>query len=251
MIELRHVSKTYPSGVGAQEIVAIRDLSLKVSEGETVALIGPSGCGKTTTMKLVNRLVTADRGEVRFAEKNVDTWDPIRLRRSIGYVVQSGGLFPHMTVRANIGLLARLEKRDSKWVHSRVDELLELVNLKPADFGSRYPRELSGGQRQRVSVARSLVLDPPCILMDEPFGALDPITRNQLHEEFLRLRSGVKKTVVLVTHDMSEAFRLADRVALMDRGEIVQIGDEASYRAQPASDFVRRFLQTHLMSHDA
>jgi osmoprotectant transport system ATP-binding protein len=176
--------------------------------------------------------------------------DVIALRRRIGYVVQSGGLFPHMTVAGNVGLLCELEGWPRKRTRARVEELLELVNLPPDEFADRYPSEISGGQRQRVGVARALALDPESILMDEPFGALDPVTRDQIHVEFERLESIVRKTIVMVTHDMYEAFRLGDRVALMDEGRLVQVGTEEDFRERPASQVVTEFLRQHLHEGD-
>jgi osmoprotectant transport system ATP-binding protein len=175
--------------------------------------------------------------------RDVREQDPIRLRRSIGYVIQKGGLFPHMTVARNVGLLCELEDWEPARVQARVAELLALVNLPIDTFGPRYPRELSGGQRQRVGVARALALDPPIILMDEPFGALDPISRSRIHDEFMELQRSVQKTIVIVTHDMAEAFKLADEVALMSEGKIVQRGTEADFRERPASAFVEEFLR--------
>jgi osmoprotectant transport system ATP-binding protein len=245
LIELVDVTKAFrtPQGSG---LVAVEDLSLHVNDGETVSLIGPSGCGKTTTLKLINRLIEPTSGRVRLDGEDVAAWDTVRLRRHIGYVVQTGGLFPHMTVGRNVGLLCALEGWERKRTAERTRALLRLVNLPPDEFARRYPRELSGGQRQRVGVARALALDPPCVLMDEPFGALDPITRDQLHTEFLQLKERVQKTILLVTHDMAEAFSLADRVALMDQGKIVQIGTERDFRDRPANRFVEDFLRAHL-----
>ncbi len=245
MIELIDVTKVFRDPHGG-EVVAVDAFSLEISAGETVALIGTSGCGKTTTMKLINRLIEPTSGEVRVEGKNVLEWDLIRLRRSTGYVVQTGGLFPHMTVERNVQLLCELEGWGAAKSRARGRELLELVNLPPDEFASRYPLELSGGQRQRVGVARALALDPPCILMDEPFGALDPITRDLLHEEFASLLKRVHKTVVMVTHDMAEAFKLAGRVALMDAGRLVQVGTEEDFRERPANEFAASFLKSHL-----
>jgi len=245
MIELIDVTRRFEDARGG-EITAVDRLSLDIREGETMSLIGTSGSGKTTTMKLINRLIEPTSGSVRVAGRDVRDRDPLELRRGIGYVIQSGGLFPHMTVARNVGLLCELEGWPRKRTRTRVEELLELVNLPPSEFSMRYPRDLSGGQRQRVGVARALALDPPCILMDEPFGALDPITRDQLHTEFLRLESSVDKTIVLVTHDMAEAFALADRTALMDRGRLVQVGSEDDFREHPANAFVEEFLRSHL-----
>ena len=227
---------------GSGEVVAVKDVSFTVAEGETVCLIGPSGSGKTTILKLINRLVEPSAGTVRVDGEDVCTVDVIRLRRRMGYVIQSGGLFPHRTVAGNVGLLCELEGWGRKRTRERVEELLELVNLPAAEYAHRLPRELSGGQQQRVGIARALALDPPIVLMDEPFGALDPITRGQLHEEFLSLEEKVKKTIVLVTHDLSEAFRLGDRVALLETGRLIQIGSEATLRERPANEFVSKFL---------
>jgi osmoprotectant transport system ATP-binding protein len=245
VIELVGVTKVFEDASGG-DLVAVDDLSLEIRDGETVSLIGTSGCGKTTTMKLINRLIEPTRGRILIDGRDVRESSVIRLRRGIGYVIQSGGLFPHMTVSRNVGLLCELEGWDGGRTRKRIHELLELVNLPPVEFADRYPRDLSGGQRQRVGVARALALDPQHILMDEPFGALDPITRDQVHAEFRQLKDRVRKTIVLVTHDMAEAFELADRIALMDAGHIVQIGTEAEFRESPATPFVEEFLQSHL-----
>ena len=245
MIELRGVSKSFVDPRG-RRVAAVEGVDLDVERGETLCLIGPSGCGKTTTLRLLNRLLEPDAGTIRLAGEDVRATEVIRLRRRIGYVVQDGGLFPHMTVAGNVGLLCELEGWPAERTRTRVAELLELVNLDPGEFAERYPAEISGGQRQRVGVARSLALDPDTILMDEPFGALDPITRDQIHGEFERLESIVRKTIVMVTHDMHEAFRLGDRVALMDNGQIVQVGAEREFRERPASAFVSDFLRHHL-----
>jgi len=245
LIRFIDVTKTFADQQGG-EVAAVNHLNLEVHEGETVCLIGTSGCGKTTTMKLVNRLIEPTSGQILLDGADVRTRDVIQLRRRIGYVIQAGGLFPHMTVGRNVGLLCELEGWPGQDLERRVHELLELVNLSPAEFARRYPRDLSGGQRQRVGVARSLALDPPYVLMDEPFGALDPITRDQVHGEFLQLKERVQKTIILVTHDMDEAFKLGDRIALMDRGEIVQIDREEGFRERPANAFVAEFLRSHL-----
>ena len=221
---------------------AVDGVSLGIARGRTLSLIGTSGCGKTTTMKLINRLVEPTSGRVLVDGRDVREQDPIALRRSIGYVIQKGGLFPHMTVARNVGLLCELERWEEPRVRSRVAELLALVNLPIDTFGDRYPRELSGGQRQRVGVARALALDPPIILMDEPFGALDPVSRSRIHDEFIELQRSMHKTIVMVTHDMAEAFKLADEVALMSDGKIVQRGTEADFRERPANAFVEAFL---------
>lgn len=245
MIELEGLRKVF-AGPEGEPVVAVDDVSLRIARGEVLCLIGTSGCGKTTTMKMINRLVEPTAGEIRVGGIDVCEREPTALRRGIGYVIQRGGLFPHMTVAGNVGLLCRLEGWEPARIRARVAELLELVNLPPDEIGPRYPRELSGGQRQRVGVARALALDPAVVLMDEPFGALDPITRKQIHAEFGELRDRVGKTIVLVTHDLAEAFTLGDRVALMDRGRIVQLGTEADFRERPATPFVEEFVHEHV-----
>ncbi len=241
MIRFEAVSKVF-AGKDGREVVAVRDVDLEVAEGETLCLIGTSGCGKTTTLKMVNRLVEPTSGRVLVGEQDVAGLDVIALRRGIGYVIQSGGLFPHMTVGENVSLLCRLERWDGARTAARVDELLELVNLPVSRFRDRMPAELSGGQRQRVGVARALALDPPILLMDEPFGALDPITRREVRQEFRSLEDKVSKTVILVTHDLPEAFDLGDRVALMHVGSVVQVDTPENLRNRPANGFVESFL---------
>jgi osmoprotectant transport system ATP-binding protein len=213
-----------------------------VAAGETVALLGPSGCGKTTALKLGNRLLDADAGEVRVDGRDVQGEDPVRLRRAIGYVIQDSGLFPHWDVLRNVETVPSLLGWSEERRRGRAEEVLAMVGLPPRDFGSRRPRELSGGQKQRVGVARALAADPPLVLMDEPFGALDPIARRALQREFMQWKARLGKAVLLVTHDVREAFRLADRVAVMEEGKILQIGSPAELRASPASGFVREFL---------
>jgi len=209
----------------------LRDVSITIAAGEIVALVGRSGSGKTTLLRLVNRLSEPDAGEVIVNGSSVRSWDPIELRRTIGYVIQDAGLFPHMTVASNVALLPRLLQWPAPTLAARVDELLTMVGLEPAVFRDRWPDELSGGQRQRVGLARALAADPPLLLMDEPFGALDPITKSELHAEFRRLQSTLHRAVVLVTHDMDEAFALADRVAVLHDGEIVACDTPAIVRA--------------------
>jgi osmoprotectant transport system ATP-binding protein len=217
-------------------------LSLAVHEGETVALIGRSGSGKTTALKLVNALLLPSAGEVRVAGRATTTWNPIRLRRHTGYVIQEIGLFPHLSVARNVGLVPELERWPAERIAARVDELLDLVGLPPLEYAGRYPHELSGGQRQRVGVARALAADPPLVLLDEPFGALDPITRAELQREFRALQGRLRKTAVFVTHDMREAGIVADRIALIDAGRLVSVGTFAELRA--ATDpTVRAFLE--------
>jgi osmoprotectant transport system ATP-binding protein len=217
-------------------------LSLAVHEGETVALIGRSGSGKTTALKLVNALLLPSAGEVRVAGRATTAWDPIRLRRRTGYVIQEIGLFPHLTVARNVGLVPELERWPAERIAARVDELLDLVGLPATEYAGRYPHELSGGQRQRVGVARALAADPPLVLLDEPFGALDPITRAELQREFRALQARLRKTAMFVTHDMREAGIVADRIALVDAGRLVAAGTQAELRAS-ADPTVRAFLE--------
>ncbi len=198
------------------------ELNLEVRRGETLVLLGRSGCGKTTTLKLINRLLTASSGDIEVEGRSLREWDVIQLRRRIGYVIQEVGLFPHFTIEQNIGLVPKIEGWAKGRIHQRVEELMRLAGLDP-QIAARYPHELSGGQRQRVGVARALAADPPILLMDEPFGALDPLTRVELQQEFLALQSRLKKSVVFVTHDLREALLLADRIALMDDGRLVTI----------------------------
>lgn len=250
MIELEAVSKKFPAR-GGSDVLAVDRVSLCVREGETLCLIGTSGSGKTTLMKMINRLIEPTDGTLRVGGHDIRELDPISLRRSIGYVIQSGGLFPHLTIAANISLLCGLEGWKKKRSRQRVAELLDLVGLPPDEYARRHPRELSGGQRQRVGVARALALDPACILMDEPFGSLDPITRRQLHAEFITLQQRIGKTVILVTHDLAEAFHLGDRIAVMDNGRLLQIGTETELRDQPADPFVEQFIESSTPRADA
>jgi osmoprotectant transport system ATP-binding protein len=218
-IEFREVSFGY-----SRQARILDGFSLRVDAGETVALVGASGVGKTTVLKLVNRLASPDTGEVRVQGRNTREWDVIRLRRSVGYVIQDVGLFPHLTVADNIAVVPRLEGWSDQRVHQRVHELIGLIGLSHDKFAARWPDELSGGQRQRVGVARALAGDPPVLLMDEPFGALDPITRRQLQGEFRRIQSTLRKTVLLVTHDMAEAMAMADRIGVLDSGRLIWCG---------------------------
>jgi osmoprotectant transport system ATP-binding protein len=215
-VEFRHVSY----GIAGRTPI-LEDVSLAVGAGETLALVGASGAGKTTILKLVNRLLLPDTGEVRVQGTDTREWDPIRLRRSVGYVIQEVGLFPHLTVADNIAVVPRLEGWPEERVSTRLRELLELIGLSPGTYAGRWPDELSGGQRQRVGVARALAADPPVLLMDEPFGALDPITRRQLRDEFRRIQARVAKCVLLVTHDMAEALALGDRIGVMEAGRLI------------------------------
>lgn len=237
MIRFVGINKTYDDGHQVLE-----DLNLEVKEGEITVLIGPSGCGKTTTMKLINRLIQPSSGRIEIDGRDIASLDPVELRRKIGYVIQSIGLFPHMTIARNVGVVPRMLKWDKAKVASRVNELLSMVGLEPRMFGNRYPSELSGGQQQRVGVIRALAADPSIILMDEPFSALDPISREQLQDELVRLQQELKKTIVFVTHDMDEAIKLADTIVLMNGGRIVQSGSPEQILRHPANDFVKSFI---------
>ena len=236
MIELDAVRKVYPGGS-----VALHDVSLTIPDGTTLALLGPSGCGKTTLLKLINRLLEPTGGTVRIDGQDSATLDPIALRRRIGYVVQEAGLFPHLTAAANAEVVPHLLGWPAPRRRERVRELFALLGLELA-LAERYPAQLSGGQRQRVGLARALAVDPGILLMDEPFGALDPLIRARLQDEFRDLQSRLAKTVVLVTHDVDEAFRLADAVAVVDAGRLVQLGTPAEIRRAPASPFVAAFV---------
>ncbi|MBX2810285.1 MAG: ATP-binding cassette domain-containing protein [Myxococcales bacterium] len=240
MIELIEVTKTY-IGPNQTNIRAVDSVSLQVEDGQTLCLIGTSGSGKTTAMKLVNRLIEPTSGTIRVNGRDVREHDLIQLRRQIGYVLQFGGLFPHQTVAENIGLLCQMDGWTKQQTLERVRSLLHMVNLPYESYGSRYPVELSGGQRQRVGVARALSLDPQYLLMDEPFGALDPITRHQLHDEFLEIKQKVQKTTILVTHDIKEAFILGDLIGVMDQGRLVQIGSTEDIQAS-TDPFIQSLL---------
>ena len=222
MIEFDHVEHRYPDGHRV-----LNGVTFTISEGEVLVLVGRSGSGKTTLLKHVNRLLLPSAGEVRLDGVATSEWDPIKLRRRIGYVLQDVGLFPHMTVARNIATVPRLERWSQKRIDERVDELLALVGLEPSTFRSRLPHELSGGQRQRVGFARALATDPPVLLMDEPFGALDPLTRAEIHLEFHRIQAQLRKTIVCVTHDMGEAFALGTRLGVIKEGRMVALASPA------------------------
>lgn len=237
MIELQDVSKVYPGGV-----VALDEVSFTVGAGELVVLIGPSGCGKTTALKTVNRLVDPTGGRVIVDGQDIARLDPVQLRRGIGYVIQQVGLFPHMTIAENVALVPRLKEWPEGRRRARVEELLELVGLPPGAFRHRYPRELSGGQQQRVGVARALAGDPAIVLMDEPFGAVDPIIRRQLQEEMRKIQATVRKTILFVTHDIGEAFLLGDRIGIMKGGRLLQLASPEELLRQPVDGFVADFV---------
>ncbi|MPZ62741.1 MAG: betaine/proline/choline family ABC transporter ATP-binding protein [Propionibacteriales bacterium] len=238
MIELTGVGKTYEDGT-----VAVQELDLEVGDGEVVTLVGPSGCGKSTTLKMVNRLIEPTTGEIHLDGSDVTHVDPVELRRRIGYVIQQVGLFPHQTIRGNVATVPTLLGWSKAKTGERVDALLELVGLDPKVHGDRYPHQLSGGQRQRVGVARALAADPPVLLMDEPFGAVDPVVRARLQDEFLRLQSDIAKTVLFVTHDIEEAVRMGDRVAVFEEGgRLAQVDTPARVLGSPADEFVAEFV---------
>ncbi|MFB1080983.1 ABC transporter ATP-binding protein [Jeotgalibacillus sp. JSM ZJ347] len=249
MIVFKNVSKTFEDGTEA-----IKDMNLHIKEGQLVALIGPSGCGKTTTMKMINRLISITSGTIEIDGKDTGDVKEVELRRNIGYVIQRIGLFPHMTIEENVGLIPKLKGKKKTEYQNRVDELLKLVGLDPKVYKKRYPLELSGGQQQRVGVVRALAGEPPIILMDEPFSALDPISREQLQNELKQLQTTIKKTIVFVTHDMDEALKIADEIVVMKDGFIQQIASPENLLKNPANDFVRSFIgeeriQTYLNDH--
>ncbi|MDK2939457.1 MAG: osmoprotectant transport system ATP-binding protein [Methanolobus sp.] len=231
-IQFKGITKKYGEGF------AVKDLDLEIIGGELLILIGPSGSGKTTTLRMINRMIEQDEGSVTINGIDTKDVDPVRLRRNIGYVIQNIGLFPHMTNGENIGLVPKLEKQSKKDIEERVRTLLDFVSLPPDMFMNRYPKQLSGGQQQRVGLARAMAMDPPLFLMDEPFGALDPILRKQLQKEFLKIKNEINRTIVFVTHDIEEALVLGDRIAIMDQGELVQVGPPEELIFNPANELV-------------
>jgi len=238
LIRLESVRKQYPNGT-----IAVQDLTLDVPEGGVTMLVGPSGCGKTTILRMINRLIEPTSGRILLDGADIGQTNPVELRRRIGYVIQQIGLFPHQTIAHNIGTVPRLLGWDRARMSKRVDELMDLVGLDPDQYRDEYPSELSGGQRQRVGVARALAADPPVLLMDEPFGAIDPVTRSRLQDEFHRLQSELRKTVVFVTHDIDEAVKLGDRIALLNVGGVLEQYDTpAEVLGHSASDFVTSFV---------
>ncbi len=239
MIEFRHVSKTYPGS----ENPVVNDLSFEVLDGEICVLVGPSGCGKTTSMRMVNRLIEITGGEILIDGEPNTAMSGTRLRRKIGYAIQQIGLFPHRTIADNIGTVPTLVGWDKGRIKNRVDELLDLVGLSPDDYRDRYPAELSGGQQQRVGVARALAADPPIMLMDEPFGAVDPITRARLQDEFLHIQENIRKTIVFVTHDIDEAIKMGDKIAILKQGGVLaQYDTPENILSRPDSEFVSSFV---------
>lgn len=237
ILSLAGVNKKYPDGFHA-----VKDVSFDVTRGETLCLLGTSGCGKTTLLKMINRLIEPSSGEIFINGKNYLDWNEISLRRNIGYVIQSIGLFPHFTIYDNIAIVPRLKKWKEKDIESRIEDLMRMVNLPPEQYRDRYPSELSGGQQQRIGVIRAIAADPEIILMDEPFGALDPITRAQIQDEFLELKKNLSKTILMVTHDLGEAIKLGDRIAVIDKGRVLQLDTPRAIISHPSHEFVRDFF---------
>jgi osmoprotectant transport system ATP-binding protein len=237
MIKLENVTKIYQDGTEA-----VKALSMEINKGEFCIFLGPSGCGKTTSMKMINRLIPLTSGKIYIDGVDIMKLNPNELRRGIGYAIQNIGLFPHLTVKENIATVPMLKKWPKAKQNARAAELLELVGMDPEIFLDRYPSELSGGQQQRVGVARCLGADPPILLMDEPFGAIDPITRNKLQDEFLKIQSKIKKTIAFVTHDINEAIKMGDKIARIRNGELVQFSDPATLLNSPRNEFVRNFV---------
>ena len=238
MIEFERVTKIYPGS----STPAVDAVTFTIPDGEICTVIGPSGCGKTTIMRMINRLHPITSGTIRVSGKDVNQMDEIELRRGIGYAIQQVGLFPHMTVRDNIATVPKLLGWDKAKIDARVDELLDLVNLEPATYRHRYPKELSGGQAQRIGVARAMATDPPVMLMDEPFGAIDPINREVLQDEFLKIQERLKKTIVFVTHDIDEAVKMGDKICLLEDGRLVQFASPEDMLTRPKNRFVKDFV---------
>jgi osmoprotectant transport system ATP-binding protein len=243
LITFKNVGKKFSDG-----FEALKNIDFEIKKGEFVALIGPSGCGKTTTMRMINRLIEPSKGTILIDGEDIANQNPVELRRNIGYVIQQIGLLPHMTIEDNISLVPRLKGWEKERYDGRVDELLDLVGLDPKTFRKRYPSELSGGQQQRIGVIRALAAEPPIILMDEPFSALDPISREQLQDELVNLQDTIKKTIVFVTHDMDEAIKIADRIAILNKGEIIQFDTPERILRHPANDFVKGFIGENRLS---
>jgi len=245
LVEFRDVSFSHAAAAAP----VISHLTFSVEQGETLVLLGESGCGKTTTLKLINRLLSPTSGELKVEGKSITAWDPIRLRRRTGYVIQEGGLFPHFSVARNVGLVPALEGWEKEKIKSRVDELLAIVGLEPEEFASRYPGELSGGQRQRVGVARALAAEPPLLLLDEPFGALDPLTRASLQRQFVELTRRLKKTAVFVTHDVREALLVGSHIGLMQKGKLLLLETPKDF-LKSKNEYARAYIETLDLSPD-
>ena len=236
MIDFKNVNKSINGKV------ILKDINITIEKGQLVVFIGPSGCGKTTTLKMINKLITPTSGEILINEDKIGDKNTIKLRRNMGYVIQQAGLLPHLTIGENIGLIASIEKMPKDKINEKVLELLNLVGLAPEDYMNKYPKELSGGQQQRVGVARALVMDPDVILMDEPFSALDPITKTQLQDEIFNIQQNFKKTIIFVTHDMDEALKLGDKICIMEAGSVIQFDTPEEILKNPINDFVRDFV---------
>lgn len=238
-VTIEDVTKSYGG------FFALKDLNLTIKGGELIALVGPSGSGKTTTLRLINKLIEPDRGSIRINDIDIKDLDPVKLRRNMGYVIQEIGLFPHMNVLENIGIISKLEGWNEEDIKKRVEEILNLFGLPPDLYIKRYPKELSGGQQQRIGLARAIMMNPPLLLMDEPFGALDPILRRQLQEEFLKIKMELGRTIVFVTHDINEAFKLGDRVAIMNNSRLVQVGEPDELILDPVNEFVSDIVDSN------
>ena len=236
MIEFKGINKIFKNNI------VLYDINLKLEEGNIIVFVGPSGCGKTTTVKMINGLIKPTSGQVLINGEDISNKNVIELRRNIGYVIQQTGLFPHMTIKENIGIVAKMQKMNSQEIESKTRELMEMVGLDYEKFANRYPAELSGGQQQRVGIARALITNPDIILMDEPFSALDPITRSQLQDELLNIQTQFKKTIIFVTHDMDEAIKIADKICIMGKGRIIQYDDPETILKNPANEFVSDFV---------
>ena len=236
MIEFKNVTKEF------KDKVVLSDISMEIEDKRLTVLIGPSGCGKTTTLKMINRLIHPTAGDIFIDGENIDELDPVKLRRRMGYVIQQGGLFPHMTIRQNIEIIERLEKRDAGKIAENTKRLMKMVDLDPAEYLDRYPSQLSGGQKQRIGVIRALAGDPEIVLFDEPFSALDPVTRSSLQDELLELQEKMAKTMIFVTHDMDEAVKIADKICIMRGGHILQYDTPEVILKNPADEFVANFV---------
>jgi osmoprotectant transport system ATP-binding protein len=239
MIKIKNLTKRYENN-----FIAVNNVSIDIAKGEMVALLGKSGCGKTSTLKMINRLIEYDSGEIYINNRKIREINPITLRRNIGYVIQDIGLFPHLTIAANIAVVPKLLKWNSERIERTMTDVMDIIKL-PNTLLQRYPHQLSGGQKQRIGVARAIIANPDIILMDEPFGALDPITREELQQEFMNLQKQIQKTIVFVTHDIFEAFTLGNKVAIMDKGEIIQMGTPYDLLIMPKNNFVKKFIGKH------